>query len=249
MAWKGTTARQASATRPQTSRSSSDSAMARATEVSAACRSAGPASGADGMSADCTPAGRSARTGQIRRFAAKLSIRSQPAPSRPFRRHPSGPDASAASCWASGPPTRRPPNWHAPWNACARHIALEGRDPSDSPESLRARRAPHGGGSPAAAQTPPNPPVLTLEHALALALQDSASVASAALQVRARGGRAGRVADAASPSFEVQAQASQLLTPISFTVPGGSLGTYPGDGAHPRGRHGHRDAPTSRRGA
>ena len=74
---------------------------------------------------------------------------------------------------------------------------------------------------------------LTLEQAIALALEKSGSVQAAELQIE----RAERDLAAARtrrlPSFEVQLQANQLLAPIGMTFPEGAFGSYPGLGPIP----------------
>src|SRR5262245_18850382 len=75
--------------------------------------------------------------------------------------------------------------------------------------------------------------VLTLQQALALALHNSAAIASQELQLQ----RAENDVEAAKtrrlPSFDFQAQASKLLMPIEMTFPAGSFGTFEGTGPIP----------------
>jgi outer membrane protein len=75
--------------------------------------------------------------------------------------------------------------------------------------------------------------ILTLEAALAMALEDSAAVASAELQVQRAEQDLAASRTRRRPSFDLQAQATHLLTPVSFTIPAGSLGTFPATGPIP----------------
>ena len=75
--------------------------------------------------------------------------------------------------------------------------------------------------------------VVTLEQALDLALANSASVVSAEVQVQRAENELAASRTKRLPSFEVQAQANQMLTPIQVTFPAGALGSYPGTGPIP----------------
>jgi outer membrane protein TolC len=75
--------------------------------------------------------------------------------------------------------------------------------------------------------------VLTLEQAVALALQNNRQVHNAALEV---GKKTDQVAAARThllPAFNVYLLESYLLTPVEFTFPQGSLGTFPSTGPIP----------------
>jgi outer membrane protein len=74
---------------------------------------------------------------------------------------------------------------------------------------------------------------LTLEQALALALRNSAAVLSAEMQVQRADDDLAAARTRRLPSFEVQAQANQLLTPIEVTFPAGALGYYEATGPIP----------------
>jgi outer membrane protein len=75
--------------------------------------------------------------------------------------------------------------------------------------------------------------VLTLEEALALALKNSAAVASAELQVQRAENELAATRTHRLPTVDVQAQGTQLLTPVQVTFPAGALGVYPATGPIP----------------
>ena len=75
--------------------------------------------------------------------------------------------------------------------------------------------------------------VLTLEQAVALAIQNNRQVHNAALEV---GKKTDQVAAARThllPTFNVYLLESYLLTPIEFTFPQGAFGTFPNTGPIP----------------
>jgi outer membrane protein len=74
---------------------------------------------------------------------------------------------------------------------------------------------------------------LTLEQALDLALKNSAAVLSAELQVRRADNELAAAKTQRLPSLDVQAQATQMLTPIRITFPAGALGVFPATGPIP----------------
>src|SRR5262245_51290654 len=81
--------------------------------------------------------------------------------------------------------------------------------------------------------TAANAQTLSLDEAIALALDHNRTVANAAIAVD----KADRdIADARTrrlPSFTVEAQASQLLRPVDVTFSRGAFGTVPGIGPIP----------------
>ncbi len=88
--------------------------------------------------------------------------------------------------------------------------------------------------APAAAETAPEiREVLTLDAAVALALENNRGVGMAAIAVE----RAERKVEAARthrlPSLELQAMAGTTLTPISVTYPAGAFGSFPETGPIP----------------
>jgi outer membrane protein TolC len=90
---------------------------------------------------------------------------------------------------------------------------------------------------PAAATAQPGaaPPgdTLTLDAALRLALENNLSLHTAQAQVDKAEEQVEVARTRKLPSFEVSATASQLLTPVGFTFPGGAFGVYPGVGPIP----------------
>lgn len=74
---------------------------------------------------------------------------------------------------------------------------------------------------------------LTLQQALAAALEDSYAVAAAELQVRRAEEELSAARTRRLPRLELQAQATRLLTPIEITFPAGAFGVYPGTGPIP----------------
>jgi outer membrane protein TolC len=74
---------------------------------------------------------------------------------------------------------------------------------------------------------------LTLEDAVALALQSNRSLASAAMQVQRAEQTIGAARSRRLPSLELQGMAGMTLTPIRVSFPAGALGTYPATGPIP----------------
>jgi len=77
------------------------------------------------------------------------------------------------------------------------------------------------------------PEVLTLDDAVALALRQNRSVASAALSVERAEQKIGAARARRLPSLEFQGLAGTTLTPIRVTFPAGSFGTFPATGPIP----------------
>jgi outer membrane protein TolC len=87
-------------------------------------------------------------------------------------------------------------------------------------------------GSGARAQTA-SPPLLTVDEAVAAAMQGNRRVQSSILDVsRAREGTAA-VKTERLPHFQLYALGGEALNSINFTIPQGGLGTYPGTGPIP----------------
>ena len=91
--------------------------------------------------------------------------------------------------------------------------------------------APRG----APAQTPASgdPPVLTLENALSLAVEHNRRLASAALEVGKAQDRLGATKAQRYPIVSVDATAARTLNTVEFNIDEGVLGTYPGVGPIP----------------
>jgi len=83
--------------------------------------------------------------------------------------------------------------------------------------------------------TPPLPdePLLTLEAALSLALDNNRQVKIAALEEQKSEHQVNVVRSKRLPQFRVDALAGSLLQPFDFTFPAGSFGTYPETGPIP----------------
>ena len=96
-----------------------------------------------------------------------------------------------------------------------------------------------GAVNPAAAQaqaTPPassSAPILTLDDAIAAALAGNPQVQARALDVTKAVDATDEARAARLPLLSAQLLGGVPLTPISFTIPRGTLGTYPGLGALP----------------
>jgi outer membrane protein TolC len=75
--------------------------------------------------------------------------------------------------------------------------------------------------------------VLTLDEAVALALQANRTVESAAMQVDRAEQRIGAARARRLPSLELQGMAGMTLTPVRVSFPAGALGTYPATGPIP----------------
>ncbi|MGH9366957.1 MAG: hypothetical protein ACRD3M_04705, partial [Thermoanaerobaculia bacterium] len=85
-------------------------------------------------------------------------------------------------------------------------------------------------GQPAAAG---GPPLLTLEAAVAAALQSNRLVANASLEVEKAADETAMVRSQRLPNLTLGALGTQLLAPFTFTLEQGLLGTYPGIGPVP----------------
>jgi outer membrane protein TolC len=75
--------------------------------------------------------------------------------------------------------------------------------------------------------------VLTVEEAVALALQNNRRVASAAMDVQRAEARVDAYRTYRLPSFDLQANAGTMLNALSMTFPGGAFGTFPDIGPIP----------------
>jgi outer membrane protein TolC len=85
----------------------------------------------------------------------------------------------------------------------------------------------------ARAQTEAPAPALTIDDAVALALKGNRQVRSSAFDIdRAREGTAA-IKTQRLPQFQVYLLGGETLRPISFTIPEGALGVYPGTGPIP----------------
>ena len=86
----------------------------------------------------------------------------------------------------------------------------------------------------AAAQTAPRAGErLSLEQAVRLAVDNNRQLGSARLQVAKAEDQIGIARTRRLPIFSTEAQASQLLSPVSFSFPEGSFGTFPATGPIP----------------
>jgi outer membrane protein len=74
---------------------------------------------------------------------------------------------------------------------------------------------------------------LTLEQAINLALSENRQLKHADLEVKKYGDRIAATRTLKLPSFKVEAQASQLLTPLNFTFEKGAFGTFEATGPIP----------------
>jgi outer membrane protein len=87
--------------------------------------------------------------------------------------------------------------------------------------------------SAARAQTAAPAPVLTIENAVGLALKGNRQVQSSAFDIeRAREGTAA-INTQRLPQLQIYMMGGEALRPISFTIPEGALGVYPGIGPIP----------------
>jgi outer membrane protein len=82
-------------------------------------------------------------------------------------------------------------------------------------------------------QTAHNPDVLTLEQAIALALQDNPKIKNAAIDVTRAAEEFAATRTRRLPNFSFQVVGSQQLTPLNFTFERGVFGTFPGIGPVP----------------
>ncbi len=89
-----------------------------------------------------------------------------------------------------------------------------------------------GAGNGARAQTASSP-VLTIDDAVATAMKGNRRVQSSALDVNRAGEATADVKAERLPHFQVYFLAGEALNSINFTIPQGTLGTYPGIGPIP----------------
>jgi len=85
---------------------------------------------------------------------------------------------------------------------------------------------------PALAQTP-SPPVLTIDDAVSLAMKGNRRLQSSALDVSRAGENTADIKTGRFPAFNLYLLGGEALNTISFTIPQGVLGTYPGTGPIP----------------
>lgn len=90
-----------------------------------------------------------------------------------------------------------------------------------------------GCGGLVSAERPPEPPVLSLDEAVARALASNRTVASAALDVSRAEERLGAAKSDRWPTLSFSVLASRLLTPIDFEFEKGVFGDFPGTGPIP----------------
>ena len=74
---------------------------------------------------------------------------------------------------------------------------------------------------------------LTLDRAINLALENNRQIQRAALQVQKAGEDLENARSRRLPVFDIQGQASQLLTPVEFSFPQGAFGDFAGIGPIP----------------
>ncbi len=106
-----------------------------------------------------------------------------------------------------------------------------GRNRNHTGAVLLALAIGAGAASPVSAAAEPE--ALTLDRAVAIALEANRDLLDADLQIRRD---EAAVADAKTkrlPSLDLHALSGQTISNVSITVPGGSLGTYPGTGPLP----------------
>jgi outer membrane protein TolC len=77
--------------------------------------------------------------------------------------------------------------------------------------------------------------ILTVEDAVALALQNNRRVAVAAMDVDRAAARVDAYRTHRLPSLDLQASAGTMLNALNMTFPGGAFGTFPGIGPIPNG--------------
>ncbi len=86
----------------------------------------------------------------------------------------------------------------------------------------------------ASAQEPPSgAEVLTLDQALALALQSNRAIGNAALQVERSDQKVGAAKARRWPQIDLHVLAGRTVSPVRFTFPAGSFGTFPATGPVP----------------
>jgi outer membrane protein TolC len=79
----------------------------------------------------------------------------------------------------------------------------------------------------------PLPPLLTLDEAVSLALDNNRLVKNSVLEAQKFDFRVSTVRSRRLPQFQFTVLAGQLLHPFDFTFPAGSFGTYPATGPIP----------------
>ncbi len=80
---------------------------------------------------------------------------------------------------------------------------------------------------------PAPPPVLTIDDAVAAAMKNNRRVQSSALDVSRAGEGTADVKTQRLPHFQIYFLGGEALNSINFTIPQGTLGTYPGIGPIP----------------
>lgn len=93
--------------------------------------------------------------------------------------------------------------------------------------------AAQAGARPAEEPSTPTQDLLTLEQALTLAQADNPTLRSAVLQVERAQAEWAAARTRRLPAFDLDALAGRIVTPLRVTIPGGSLGTFPGTGPIP----------------
>jgi outer membrane protein TolC len=76
-------------------------------------------------------------------------------------------------------------------------------------------------------------PVLTIDDAVALALQGNRQVQSSALDVHRASEESAALKTTRLPQFQIYALGGETVRPIKFTIPQGALGSYPATGPIP----------------
>ena len=82
---------------------------------------------------------------------------------------------------------------------------------------------------------------LSLEEAIGIAIANNLTLQNAAMQVEKAEHDVAIARTRRMPSFSIESQASQLLTPVDISFPRGAFGDYPGIGRF------RRPTPRSRR--
>jgi outer membrane protein len=77
------------------------------------------------------------------------------------------------------------------------------------------------------------PPLLTLDDAVSLALENNRLVKNSALEARKFDFRVNTAKTRRLPQFQVAVLGGELLHSFDYTIPGGTFGTYPGTGPIP----------------
>ena len=76
-------------------------------------------------------------------------------------------------------------------------------------------------------------PLLTLDDAVSLALENNRLVKNSSLEARKFDFKVSTARSRRLPQFQFAVLGGELLQPFNFTVPAGSLGTYPSTGPVP----------------